>query len=242
MTIVLAFLGTVIGAALGGAIGFFVYILLAYATGADDQQGAIAMGAAMAGLPLGGVIGAILGCILVLRWRAKAGASLVGGRAGWIAMGVTVAVLVGLYGTFLWQPPKPVFKPPGSAPIVKAEIRLPGDMVDQEYIQGRKSHLRTYAETFYEADKPFTLREEGDVVIIETEHQLLYRRDNRAINVWVNSGRKVVYELRVGDEPAPTNGFTGWQPISALEPGFYTKEIPPDEITRVSIRTQVVAP
>lgn len=242
MTFFLALLGAVGGAVLGGAIGFFGVILLGYATGADDQQGALAMGAAVTGLPVGLVIGAILGCVIVLRMRRKAGAGPVTGQQGLAALGITGTVLLGFYGYFFWEPPKPRFK--GSPPVILAEIRLPAGMVDPEFLDGRRSLLRTYEDTYYDADTVMTPRQEGDWTIIETRQSLFYRKADRAIHAWVRPGRLLIFELedKIGANPAETDAFGDWHPVTHIRPGFYEEDIPAEEAEGVAIRLRVLRP
>lgn len=240
MTVLLALLGAVLGGVMGGAVGFFGYILLGKLTGADDQQGALAMGAAVAGLPLGLVIGAVVGCVLVLRWRRKAGAGPVTGKQGLAALGLTGAVLAGLYAYFFFEPPKPTFG--GTPPVVLAEIRMPAAMADLEFLKGRSSLLRTYEDTYYDADTPLAARRDGGDVILETRQRLFFRRDDRAIHVWSRPDRLLIFELNLGENPAQTADFTEWQPVTHVRPGFYEEDIPETEQEGIAIRTRILRP
>ncbi len=198
------------------------------------------MGAAVAGLPLGLVIGAVAGCVIVLRLRRNAGAGSVTGKQGLAALGVTAAILLGLYGYFFWEPPKPRFK--GNPPLVLAEIRMPTELADLEYLKGRRSLLRTYEDTYYDANMVLEPRVEGENVILTTRHELFYRRDDRAIHVWVRVDRLLIFELGLADDPLQTESFSDWQPADHVRPGFYEEDIPASESEGVAIRLKVIRP
>ena len=242
MTLVLALIGAIVGALVGGTIGFFGVILLGTLAGADDQQGALAMGAAMSGLPLGLAIGAVLGCVLVVRMRRNSGAAPVTARQGMAALGITVAVLVGLYGYFLWEPPKPSFARNAAIPVIEAEIRMPAEMADLEFLKGRRSMLRTFEDTYYDADTVLTPRQEGDWIILSTRQTLIYRHEDRAVHLWVRPERLLIFELGLSANPAATDGFSDWQPVDHVRPGFYEEDIPPEEANGVAIRHRVIRP
>lgn len=240
MTLALALLGALLGAALGGAAGFFGTIALGYAMGADDQQGALAMGAAVTGLPLGLVVGAVLGCVIVLRLRRRAGAGPVTGRQGLAALAITAAVLAGLYGYFFWEPPKPVFK--GAPPVVLAEIRVPAAMADPQFLDGRTSLLRTYENTYYDADVALGQRPEGDWLILTTRQTLFYRNADRALHVWASPTRLLIFELEplVPANPPGTDAFGDWHAVTHVRPGFYEEDIPKDSYKGTAIRLRVL--
>lgn len=240
MSVILAFLGAVIGAVIGGAVGFFGYVAVGYATGADSQQGAIAMGAATVGLPLGLVVGGIAGCLLALRMRRNTGVGPGSTGQNLIALGGVLVVIAGLYGFVFWEPPKPRFKAGQPVPVVLAQIRLPADMVDFEFLEGRSGFLVTYEDTYYDADAPTQVVSRGDEVILESRLTLLFRREGRAIHIWLSPKRLAVFRLRYPDDPQHEAAFSDWRMADELKPGFYETDVPPDEREKVFIRTRLV--
>lgn len=239
MTVLLAVLGAGVGLFIGGMLGFFAVYGLGVATGADTQQGALAMGAAMSGLPLGGMIGAVLGCVLVLRWRMKSGAKPAGRTENLIAVGLVLSVLAGLYGYFLYEPPKPYYPDSPARPVLQGEIRLPAGLADLDFIQGRRSMIRTYENTYYDADTVLAPRMDGDSVVLTTQQPLIFRRADRSVHLWVSPKLLLIFDLDLPDDPPARAVFTDWQQVSGMRPGFYEEDVPEDQMAQVHLRYKI---
>ena len=223
MTIILAIIGTIIGAVAGAAVGFFGSILVATALGASNMNGGLAMGAATTFLPLGAVIGAVLALVLVLKWRKGKGPdSKVSKIVGGILLAGCLAIGGYLYKEYWYVPPAPTLS--GPVRTLHVEIRLPADMIDEEYFKGQRTRLYAY-QTVLDADKPLTRQDNGGIVVLGAQHRMHYRVNDRKITLWVRYNRILVFELPIPEIPVPSDMFSDWQPVSRVGENYYDKGI-----------------
>ncbi|MFI4999266.1 MAG: hypothetical protein ACHQK9_05245 [Reyranellales bacterium] len=96
MRVLAALLAGIVGAIAGaGALGMgLAYILTAIY---GDFEGSAAMGGFFLGMPVGGIIGVVLGPWLILR---KGGPSTPGKALAWVAGSI---VLLTAYGAWVWE-------------------------------------------------------------------------------------------------------------------------------------------
>lgn len=239
LAVFLTILGAGVGLCVGGVLGFFAVYGLGLATGADTQQGALAMGAATTGLPGGAFVGAILGSVLMLRLGKRLGAKKPTLPQSLAALGIVFAALAGLYLNFFYEPPRPYYTDTASRPVLQAEIRLPVDMVDLEFIKGRRSMIRTYENTYYDGNILRSPRQVGEQIVLTALQPLIFRRANRSLHLWVSPKRLLIFDLDLPDDPPARPEFTDWQQVSGMRPGFYEDDVREEEMSRVQIRHKI---
>ena len=226
MTILLALLGAVLGGGIGAVIGFFAVIVIGIVTGADGQQGALAMGAAMVGGPICLVLGAILGCILVLRLRRGRTPQTPeqAHRTALIVFGVVAAVLFTLWRVFFYIPPPPMARAP--VPVMTLEVRMPLDMAGGGELENPSSAILTYGGDNLTPYGAVAQRIEGDHLIITAQHRMVYRFEGREMRAYLGPEQVIVADLGLPAEPDATDGYTDWRPVDALRPYYYGPDQP----------------
>ena len=250
MTILLALLAAIVGGVLGAIVGFFAIIALGTVTGADDTGRALAMGAAVTGMPVGAVIGAVLGCVLVIRARRGRAAPVVPGEEapspapspgpmitvqGWISLGLVAAILVGI-GLWLFDDGSPPRFAERHRPVLEIEIRLPANDKGLDFALARGTNLRSEF-IFHSADGGLALREDAEGVILSSRHTMAYKTADRGVELWAGPSRLLVFDLDLAANPV-AHDWTDWQPVSHVRAHSHGADLPgPHEIwfrTRLS--------
>ncbi|MDJ0631474.1 MAG: hypothetical protein QNJ44_24700 [Rhodobacter sp.] len=260
MTVLLAVLGAILGAVFGGALGFFGIILIGTVTGADNQQGALAMGAATAGLPLGAFVGAIFGLVLVLRLRARGqadaarpagndaaasevpedrdGTSSGAGIQGWIAIAVVAAAIIGVWAWWTDDGIPPYLRQP--FPVLEAEIRMPAADPGLDFAMSRPADLRSEI-VFHRMNPPVPLREEDGQIVLGLRGTLSYRTEDREIEMRLEPGKVLGFALDLGERPTPGGAFTAWRRVDRFSWYRDGVLVPMDGPPPYFIRTRVLA-
>ena len=260
MTIVLSLLGAILGAILGGIAGFFAIIGLGLLTGADNQQGALAMGAGTVGLPVGAVAGMILGAVIVVRLRsarsppdagsgqpnapsvdAGEGAPRSKGRTlqAWVSIGLVLVCAAAFWTWFNWSGDPPQFW--GSKrPVLFAEIRIPNDDPDIAAAVARGTDIRN-GNVYHGVDGRIATEEDGPYVRLKLRHTIAYRTDDRSLELWLGQKRLLIFDLDLPAKPPAQERFSDWRRVDHVRPNFYGEEIPPPEGGfDIWVRTQIV--
>ena len=243
VTIILAVLGALTGGLFGAVAGFIAYSVIMGAFGVSDFEGARSMAAALLAAPIGGVAGAILGCLGVLRLRRKTQSAATGAQA-LIAVGIVAAVLTGLWFYLFWEPPAPTFRAGQPNPVLTYEIRLPAEMIDTGDVSALRTQLRTY-KTYAYPDELLGFRMDGDHVILTSHHTMLYRIENRALELWLNQSEKkadyrlLIFDLPYGKDPDPSEEFSDWRPVDHVRSATLSQDIEADGGHDIFIRTRV---
>jgi hypothetical protein len=246
MTILLALLAAILGGVLGAIVGFFAVIALGTLTGADDTGGALAMGAAVTGMPVGAVIGAVLGCVLVIRARRGRSVPVATGEQapspgpmitvqGWISLALVAAILVGI-GLWLFDDGSPPRFAERHRPVLEIEIRLPADDPGIDFALPRGTNLRSEF-IFHGADGELARRAEGEMAILSSRHTMAYKTADRGVELWAGAGRLLIFDLDLAANPQ-AHDWTDWRPVSHVRAHSYGEDLPgPHEIwfrTRLS--------
>lgn len=213
MTVILALLGALAGGLLGMIAGFFLVVGLGTVLGADDQQGALAMGAAMSGAPVGAVIGAVLGCALVIRARRGAGDDQGKPgipRQGWIALALVGAVLGGLY-LYLFHEPRPPMLSSAAKVVLHTEIRVPLEETDLENFDYFRPDLRTYNDLYFSPDRVTGPVVDGAEVVWYAQHRLAYDHADRSVQLWVRPRLLLIFDLDLPGNPPQQDMFSDWR-------------------------------
>ena len=239
ITILLAMLSAIFGGLVGAFAGFFIVYGLGLLVGADTQQGALAMGAAVTGLPVGGIIGALGSAILVVVVRKRRGASEEIGRFGWIAIGI-VAVAVAGFAYWFFDDGLPPEYGRGKSPYLLVEIRIPSNDPDLDEAATKDTYLGN-EEVFYSPEGPLERLEDGDYTILKAKHLIGFKTEDRHVYIWLGHNRKLIFELDLPRKPQPTE-FSDWQPVTRVEPGFYGNTFIPDGGHDYHIRVKVEGP
>ncbi|MDJ0824439.1 MAG: hypothetical protein QNJ16_02935 [Rhodobacter sp.] len=267
MTILLALFAGLLGAVLGGAVGFFGIILIGTLAGADNQQGALAMGAATGGMPVGALIGAVLAAVLAVRWRVRARSAPVqaapdetaapdrdapGGRAApetgsprrrglglwdWIALTAIALAAAGGYAWWTDDGLPPVLRKP--FPVLEAELRLPADDPGLAYALNRHADLRSEI-VYHSLAPPVRLREADRQVVLGLRGALTYRTDDREIELRLETGKVLGFRLDLGDRPRVTEAFTDWRRVDRFVWNRDGVPVPTDGPPPYFLRTRVV--
>lgn len=246
MTVLLVLFGAVVGALFGAVTGFFLYIGVGTLAGADNMQGALAMGAAVGGLPLGAVIGAAVGAFLVLRIRKRRTGTtppLNKKREFWQALiGLTLvaALITTAYLWFTDDGLPPEFGRWQHKPVIEIEIRLSANDPGIKHALARGADLRNES-VFHSADGPLVQQIMGDDAILSSRHTVFYKTDDRSIELWMAPGRLLVFDLPYGKVPAPTAGFSDWSDVSAVRNGSYGTDTRSEIDKGIQYRTRVIA-
>lgn len=246
MTVLLVLLGAVVGALVGAFVGFFLYIGIGTLAGADNMQGALAMGAAVGGLPLGAVIGAAVGAFLVLRIRKRRAATappVNKKREFWqatIGLGLVAALTIAAYLWYTDDGLPPEFGRWQHKPVIEIEIRLPANDPGIQHALGRGADLRN-ENVFHSADGPLSRRIDGGEAILSSRHTVFYKTDDRSIELWMAPGRLLVFDLPYEKVPAPTDGFSDWQAVSAVRTGSYGTDSRSEIDKDIQYRTRVIS-
>ncbi len=229
MTVFLAVLGAIFGALLGGILGFFAVILIGTLTGADTQQGALAMGAATLGMPLGGLIGLGLGLGLTIRWRArraKAEAVRAAREAGETpsaggAFGTQALIAIAVVGVAVlvawnwWTDDGTPPLLPRPFPVLEAEIRLPADDPGIPFATGRPADLRSGI-VYHSMGPPVKLREEDGQAILGMSIPMSYRTEDRGIEILLEPGKRLTFPLDIPARPAVDPAFSEWVRVGTM--------------------------
>ena len=249
MTVILAVLAAILGGAIGGVIGFFAIIAIGTLTGADNQQGALAMGAATGGLPLGAVIGAALAAFLVVRYRLK-NAPVVEAAAEGVATGsgagvqalialLVVAAGIGAFWTwYTWSGDPAQFRA-ANRPVLLIEVRVPANDPDIPYAINRGTDLRS-GQVYHSADGSLVKRVEGDHAILSGSHIMAYRTDDRSVELWLGQKRLLIFTLDLPAKPETQAEFSDWRRVDHVRPNFYGEDVAaPEGGHNYFIRTRV---
>lgn len=233
MTFFLALLGAIFGAVIGGAVGFFGIIFLGFLSGADNQQGALAMGAAVVGLPLGLLVGGVLGLLLVLRLRrpvtSDPGAaapvpdpSKVSGtseqassttRFAWQAWAAIAVVALGIAAAWAWWTDDgipPNLRRPWT--VLQVELRLPADDPGLAFLTSRNTDLRSGI-VFQSAGVPTPVRQDDDRLVMGLTSPLTYRTDDRELEMRLEPSKVLGFDIDLPERPQPDDGYTAWRRV-----------------------------
>jgi len=261
MTILLTLLGAISGGLLGAAIGFFGFIALGMLVGADNQQGALAMGAAVGGLPLGAVIGALLGAVIVIRMRrrpkelkttkadvvrpvstAQDDAQTGGGsveKQGWIALAIVVAAAAVFWTWFHWSNDPAILSDTGGKPVLMVEIKIPADNPNIQAAVTRGTDLRN-EDVYHGMDGRMLKRMEGDDAILSSTHTVAYKTTDRSVELWLGQKQLLIFNLDLPRTPKEQRAFSEWRKVDHVRPNFYGDDISTPNGHNYFIRTRVV--
>lgn len=207
MTIILAILAAIAGA----AAGWFAASLLSYAValglGASDMEGGLAMGAVFAIGPLGAVLGAVAGAgIVIYSRRGKDGANSP------IAAIVTMAIIsAAAYGGYTWMNSgmyQPQFPERGPRPVLNFEIDVAdtGWPAPEDY--DGKVELHTFDRFIY--PDQVEQNHAGGMHRISGRIPLLHKYDRRQFAYWISKSEVHYFELSLGQVPEAEASFGDW--------------------------------
>lgn len=263
MTIVLAIIAALFGGVAGAALGFFAVIALGTLTGADTQQGALAMGAATTGLPIGAVVGAVLAAVLVVHLRRGRAAepatsqAAAGGRAtpeagdaadrptarqgigwqGWTAL-VLVVAAAGAFWTWLNWSGDPWRFRGSSRPVLFSEIRVPAGDPGIAWAMERGPDLRN-GQVYHGMDGRMQRRDEGEHTILSARHVIAYKTEDRSVELWLGQERLLIFDLDLARTPDERPEFSDWRRVDHVRADFYGEDFPAEEHD-YHIRTKVL--
>ncbi|MCB1358849.1 MAG: hypothetical protein KDK53_20900 [Maritimibacter sp.] len=209
MTLLLFLLGAIGGLVAGGFIGFFGVIAIGMATGDTGFEGALAMGAATGGMPVGAVIGAIVGVALV--WRAQTSDRPLLTPRGWaIALAVTALVVVGWAARVTSLRARELPRP---YPEFLVELRVP-DAFAQDAELGKlwPRHYRDGTGAYTTPDSEIARRTEGGYTFVTLRYYRIYRVTPHRLAVQIDPETWAVWDLPFAATPVPTEGYSDWWP------------------------------
>ena len=239
-TAVLAGLAIVPGIIVGGFLGFYLIIAIGVAAGDTGFEGALAMGAAGTGLPLGAIVGAIVAPALVIRARQPDAKPLLSPRGWLIAFGI-FAVTGILFAIRLAWITVPEFGSP--RPDLFVQVRMPAENAIEDRvgkIWPRYIRAGTYVTPYNEISRT---EEDGDVVVT-LRYVMVYRVKDRQIGVQYERDKYVYFDLPIGKRPEVTEGYSDWlRPVALRDETDWSNRVTlpltddaPDIKVRVKVR------
>ncbi|WP_425099997.1 hypothetical protein [Tropicibacter sp. S64] len=229
-----------LAAAIAGAFaGFFLILGLGYATGADDREGALAMGVATTGMPLGAIAGIVLALLGVARWYNRPEGEPFIGTKGLIGVIGVPLVLTGLLMLRIWWITTPELPSPKPRLLVqvRAPIALRDDTVFHQFwpsYHRAGTHVGAYT-------IPDTTETEGTLTL-DTDFYMIYRVEDRRITVPYADKAHAGFTLTIGERPTIMDAYSDWQ-----DPDFFLTdniwEARPTDVTdppAIQIRYKVV--
>ncbi|MEX0344519.1 MAG: hypothetical protein AB3N20_06320 [Rhizobiaceae bacterium] len=207
MTIILAILAGIAGAAAGWFASSLLYYAIALGLGASDMEGGLAMGAVFAIGPLGAVLGAVAGAgFVIYSRRGKDGANSL--KAAIVTLAVISAAA---YGGFSWMNSgtyQPQFPERGPKPVLNFEIDVADAGWPAPADYDGKIELHTFDRFIY----PDRIEQNHDDGMhrISGHITLLHKYDRRQFAYWISKSEVHYFELKLGEVPEAQASFGDW--------------------------------
>lgn len=232
MTVIYSVLGAVAGGLIGAICAAFVFMFLGGIFGISDFDGERAMGAAIFAAPLGAIAGAVFGCLVVLKRRRNRATD----RTGFIAMGLVVVSIIGLFLYFFYEPPAPVLRPGDPEPVMAFEIQLPVNLVDAVNFRDIRPQLRTHM-TYAFPNHQIEMRRNGTNAILSGEYDFLFRVRDREVHLLLSNGWHLIFRLPYGELPDVEPEFSKWRLVDEID--LTDETAPPPQPDGIAIRTRI---
>lgn len=240
MTVFLAVVAALAGGVLGWFGTAFGAIFFAQMLGASMREGAVAMGAFMTVGPVGGLIIAGLSAWGVVKLRkGKDGPNST--RNGFLALIAVTVAAAGGYLYLFYDPQPDTFDYYKGKPILHYEVKVPKSAIREDDSFKVRVEVETFR-TFLVPLGRLAIRAEGGDAIISGRTSLIYKVDNRVLNVWVSPGFRHLFDLHLGKMPEGRTEFGDWRPVDRINDRRKAKTTPGSAADGFFMRTKLIWP
>ncbi len=212
MTYILAFLAAIAGIAIGFFLAAALGSVLAPALGISNFEGAAGYFAVFLLVPVGGLIGLVLGLWLVFRYKGGHRTfSAIAGRSAIIVLAIAVVAAASVQ---LRLATLENFSN-GPSPQMEFEIRLPVNATIDR--QGLDFEMQGGSQRSGGFLRDEWLRHDGDRPVLVGFVPLYTRTSQRMLVVSRPGEPKLLFQIRLSATPAASDRYSDWQRVDFLD-------------------------
>jgi len=211
MSIVIALVAGLLGAAIGFAGGLLIATPLATVIPVSSFEGAAGTFAVLIGL-IGGATGFLLAAMLTLRYQGgHRGLLAIGGRTAAILIGLAILAAIGIQIRLA-----SIEHFPGANPQMQFEVRLPANAGIAE-LKGIDFEMQAGSQRSGGLLRDDWLRHDGDQPVIGGLVPLYTRTSQRMLVVSLPDAPRLIFNIKLAATPRASKTFGDWHRVDFLD-------------------------
>ena len=240
MTLFLAILGGLAGAALGWITVAGLALAITGYLGYSDFEGARAMSAVFGFGPIGGLVGLVTGVLVVLRMRR----GRLEGRDVAIKLPTAILAIAALVSGAFWvaYEHRPHLNDNGPAPELRFEIRLPPGPLPATAHQDYAVTLYTEQNSMPGGINEAGGRLDGDRPVIVGQVEMHYRSSWRLLALKVPGEPERIFHLKLAARPGHQAELGGWERVAHVAVEGQSRPRPAGPEDQLDVRYRVAWP